>query len=392
MAITINSVPPNYSTANDDLFFVVSSTNTSQTNFKYVFAVSIGGSVVATIKQFPDPSNLKGIFNAAAIVRNYLTTAFKPTTPASLFEHTGTDGLISYSIGFGEEYGGTEYPNLISGTWNAYNTAAELFPGNGTPILASFVSNWMTERDLGDIQCQFGEPLHVSWMNASGSSVNTTASVQVYNENGSPAGTAAISGSWPLNAFSLLDISPGAINQTIGAGTIPSTAFKYGVRLNYGSTSPEIMVRLVCSPKYTPVTLHFLNRLGGFDSFGFRLINKQSRDFTRNTYQRNVWQYDNGSTSMKMFDSYRRMNAGVITNASQMAVTYKLRSDMISAANFNWLRQLIASPEVYMFENGYYFPVIIRTSNWEQKIKYIDKMNVLELDVEYSRKLNGQFR
>ena len=65
---------------------------------------------------------------------------------------------------------------------------------------------------------------------------------------------------------------------------------------------------------------------------------------------------------------------------------------MISAANYNWLRELIGSPEVYMYQNGYYFPVIIKTSNWEQKIKYSDKMNVLELDVEYSRKLNGQFR
>jgi hypothetical protein len=132
--------------------------------------------------------------------------------------------------------------------------------------------------------------------------------------------------------------------------------------------------------------------LGGFDSFGFRLINKQSREFTRNQYQRNVWQYDNGSTSMKMFDTYRRMNPSVVTNASQMSVTYKLRSDLISAANFNWLRELIGSPEVYMFQNGFYFPVNIRTNNWEQKIKYLDKTNVLELDVEYSRKLNGQFR
>jgi hypothetical protein len=70
----------------------------------------------------------------------------------------------------------------------------------------------------------------------------------------------------------------------------------------------------------------------------------------------------------------------------------KLRSGYLSVTDYNWLRDLIVSPEVYMTRQGYYFPVRIKTNNWEQRVQYADKTNFLELEIESSIKIYSQFR
>ena len=70
MAITINSIPPSYSSAHDALWFVVTSDNVGLSNFKYVFDIQINLETVASFKVYPDANNL-GIIDFGPIVRNY---------------------------------------------------------------------------------------------------------------------------------------------------------------------------------------------------------------------------------------------------------------------------------------------------------------------------------
>ncbi len=92
MAITINSSPDIYSSVHAPLWFVLSSTNTGQTNFKYVCDIYVGGNLVTRLKSFPQPTSTKGIFNVAPVIRNYWASYFKPdiVTP-SVFSYTGSD-------------------------------------------------------------------------------------------------------------------------------------------------------------------------------------------------------------------------------------------------------------------------------------------------------------
>jgi len=79
MAITVQSSPSAFSSAHDALYHVVTSSNVANSNFKYVFDLSIGGNLVATIKAFPDTGGY-GIFDASPIVRNYFDSGFNPAT------------------------------------------------------------------------------------------------------------------------------------------------------------------------------------------------------------------------------------------------------------------------------------------------------------------------
>ncbi len=98
MAITVNSTPESYASAHDDLWFVATSTNVAQSNFKFVFDVYINSVQVARVKQYPDPTSSKGYFNAGNIVRNYLSSYFKPNSTQTLFSYDGDDIYVNYEI------------------------------------------------------------------------------------------------------------------------------------------------------------------------------------------------------------------------------------------------------------------------------------------------------
>lgn len=392
MAITVNGVPEAYASAHDDLWYVVTSTNVAQTNFKFVFDVYVNSVQVARVKQYPDPSTNKGYFNAANIVRNYLTSYFKPNTTQTLFSYDGDDIYVSYEIKYGEEYNGTLYTNLTNVSYKAFNFYKPTFYNPSSSYFSNFVTKWISNRDLSNIDCGFSEKSYISWMNASGSTTSMTATIQKYNEAGTAVGSPSTGSSETISSFALIDVSPAAVNAYLGSSFISSSDYAYGVKLNYASTSSdEIKVRLACNPRYTPVSLHFLNQLGGYDTFKFRAVNRENRNIQSKGYEQMNWQYNAGSTSMREYNTYNVINPGQIKYAVEQSVAYSLKSDYVNQTNYNWLKQLIGSPEVYMEVNGYYYPFNITTSNWQQKYNFADKMFNLEIEGEV-KKINSQFR
>jgi len=160
MAITINSSPDIYSSLHAPLWFVLSSTNTAQTNFKYVCDVYVGGNLVARLKSFPQPVSSKGIFNVAPVVRNYWASYFKPDiiTP-SAFSYTGSDIYVDYELKFGEEYGGTTYLDLITTSKFGYNYIQDYLYTPTSPMYLTpleyetqYQGNFISNRDYANIK------------------------------------------------------------------------------------------------------------------------------------------------------------------------------------------------------------------------------------------------
>lgn len=391
MAITINSTPEAYPSMHDDLWFVVTSTNTAQVNFKYVFDIYINNSLVARIKTFTDPSSGKGIFNAANIVRNYWSSYFKPNTTSTFWTYTGNDIYVPYEIRFGEEYNGSLYTNLASGTYRAFNFYNPLFRNPSTSYFQPYISKWLTNRDKDKLECSMTERLFAGWMNAAATTTNLTMTVQKYLPGGATDGSAVTSPTQSTQSFVLVDLSPAAINTYLAQNLITASTYQYGVKINYGGTSSdELKVMIACNPTFTPVSLHFLNQLGGYDSFMFRAVNRQSRSIERKQYERTNWLLN--TNTMQQYDSFNRMYEGANVYAVQQDASFKLQSDYIGQTDFTWLNELIASPEVYMEQGGYYYPVAMKTSSWEEKIRAADKMFNMTLEVDYGRKINSQYR
>jgi hypothetical protein len=215
--------------------------------------------------------------------------------------------------------------------------------------------------------------------------------VQKYLNGGSNDGASSTGSSVICDAFVLLDLSPGAINAYLGTTFITANTYQYGVKLNYGGNqSSEFKIKLACNPRWTPTTLHFLNKLGGYDSFAFRLLNKRSAQVEKKSFEQMTWQYSGGS--MSRYNANKVINAGSNTFAVNENVSFKLVSDYINQTDYLWMKDLITSPEVYYEQGGYYYPVSIKGSTWEEKNRIADKMFNFELNVEFAQKINSQYR
>jgi hypothetical protein len=82
----------------------------------------------------------------------------------------------------------------------------------------------------------------------------------------------------------------------------------------------------------------------------------------------------------------------MIPYVTRQSLSYKLISDWVNYVDYNWLKELIASPEVYMERNNQFIPVTISTTSWTEKKRFADKAFNLELDIELANKVNSQFR
>lgn len=396
MAITVENTPSVYQSFHDDLWYVVSSNNTSQTNFKYVFDVRINNVLLARIRSFPQPTTNKGLFNAASIIRNYWSSYFQPATAQTAFNYKGSGNRINYVIQFGEEYGGTTYTNLAEDDTNAFNYYPSVLTGGyaytGSWYQNTYMGNVISTRhDASFITPLSGNRLFLSIQNPQ---INTAADwrLSVTRNNGGTTTTSTPAAFTSVNDMAVLDISPAAINTYLGTTFITSATDSYIVYIDEDLTGTVYgaNVKIICDSRYQNIPLHFLNSLGGYDTMNFNLVNRQSRNAEKKSFEEIDWQYRSGD--MHRFNQYNVYYGGAKQFYTAQTISYKLTSDWVNHIDYTWLRELIMSPEVYMEINGYFIPVTIATSNWTEKKRFADKTYNLELDINLGTKEFSQFR
>lgn len=406
--ITVLSSPADFASLHDDLWFVVSSDNVTEENFKYVFDVYVSGQLVARTKTNPAPSaeNLYGLFNASPIVRNYVTNYFEPSGTSVL--QASNDGIkIDYAIGYGEEVSGVLTPSISESLYTGYNFYPPLFfdgiltLGNGGDLILSdqydnllisnYVNDWLTDRDIQNVDLIYGKRLFITYFSDGYFGIDNIL-IQKINEDGSDNGAEVSGGIVNIpGQFNLLDLSAAAINEYIGSEVITESDYGYKVRLKFADfTTNPVIIRQVCYDRTNPVNIHFLNRLGGWDTFGFNLINKRSTNFERKSFRRAAYQLS--GSQMTNSDSYNRFNEGKINFSIQHTDSYKLISDYISEQDYHWLAQLLGSPLVYLEVQGAYFPITITDNNYEYKLAKSDMLFNLEMNIEVGKYNNSQYR
>ena len=408
MAITIQSSPAPYSSMHDDLWFVSSSTNVGETAFKFVYDIYVNGSQVSRTKIYPSPSaeGSYGVFNASPIVRAYVTNYFEPSG-SSILVASNDKIKVDSIINIGEEYvsGGNLVTNLnlVSGALSSYNYypplfADILFVNNNTPLVLSdyydnlllenFTDDWITERDNDNITIEYGDNFYATYFKIT--SGTYYAWIDVINESGSIIDTASggITFSGEMNLF---NCQAGHINTFAGRTLITDSTYGYNVYLKRGvAISRKLQFVQKCYPKYKQYNLHFLNRLGGWDTMKFALVNKRSTELQRASYRRNDWQLS-GNT-MTNIDSYNKYNETTLNYAIQHKDKFHLISDWVNEQDYEWLAQLFASSITYMEVQGAYFPVTISNTNYEYKLETSDKLFNFEIDIEVGKYLTSQFR
>jgi hypothetical protein len=148
-----------------------------------------------------------------------------------------------------------------------------------------------------------------------------------------------------------------------------------------------VQIQTNCT-KNNPVMLHFLNAMGGFESFLFSGVNRVNTNIERQSINKLGLITTYTSSGIDRDVSLDRVASGYLgevkTNYSNtMTHKIKLVSDYVSEIDFLWLRELLASPQVYaqIDNNALMIPVTIETSDWAEKKRGADKIFNLEIDI-----------
>ena len=408
MAITIQSSPAPYSSMHDDLWYVSSSNNVGQTAFKFVYDVYVNGSQVSRTKVYPSSSaeGSYGVFNPSPMVRSFVTNYFEPSG-SSILVASNNKIKVDSEIKIGEEYvsGGNLITNLnlASGALSAYNYypplfADILFINEDNPLnlstyydnllIENFTDDWLTERDTTDISIEYGDSFYATYFRVTVGTYN--AFIDVINESGTVIDTVSGGISF-LGEMNLFNCQAGNINTFAGRTMITENTYGYNVYLKRGAaTSRKLQFKQKCYPKFRQYNLNFLNRLGGWDTMKFALVNRRSSEFKKTSYRKNEWQLS-GNT-MSNIDAYNKYNESTVNYAIQHKDMFHLISDWVSEQDYDWLAQLVASPIVYMEVQGAFFPVNISNNNYQYKLESADKLFNFEIDIEVSKYVNSQFR
>lgn len=368
MALSITQQPNANAPAYNDTNFVITESSGAiytKDNFKFICEVKQNTTSLAKLKApIYYGSTNKGVFNISRILENYVTYDFNVNDTLA----SGcTNSAMSYKVEFGYEYSTsatgsiTEYTNLTSATgnvWNASLNAIDLVNYNGqytmdgdgkflTPIRSKIIHR--TQKDFLYAIRNTATSAVITYSNASTQTLTLPSATIVRIPSGSQL-------------------------------TIPSGATYYDIVLKNGATtlSETYRVSLIdeCT-KYETTDLFFLNSLGGFDSYRFNLVRRDSFDTQRKTYKANP--YTLGATYAYETSSFNSRTYDTITSHR-----VKMFSNWITEAQSEWLKDLIDSPVVFAYDGTTIVAVNVETANYEVKKHVQDKVFNLELDIVYS--------
>jgi len=138
-----------------------------------------------------------------------------------------------------------------------------------------------------------------------------------------------------------------------------------------------------CQKKYTPVTIIFKNRYGGFDNFEFSLVSRESFDVQTKEYQSNALQTDEA-----VYNRYY----GKQTYFTEGHETLTVNSDYIPESMNDFFKQMMASDEIYwvlngdMSDTGIYAdlqPLVLVSKNLQFKKEEVDKLINYQLTFKF---------
>lgn len=391
MAITIKSSPSTYYSAQGDLLFVVYEATkaidpVTYPNYKYVADIYVGATQVARIKKVPLPDNKMGVFNIGDIVRSYLSAVFNPTYLTLQAQQMGLSQFnIVVTVKFGEEYSFVIYPNVTVDSARTYfNHYNGRLIGVNT-ILTSYLDLPATTRPLTTPIRTDNVNNYIPYFPTSTTAV--AVEFKAYDVNNSLTGTYTGSVT-PSAANTLQVINTGVAMANSLSFNLINTATKY-----YTAKVGMVVYRfdLKCEPRYETFTLHFLNKLGGFETREFTKVSRKTIAITKTDFGKLPYTVD-ASGSVSYVNGNNVYNETKSVYASQYTEKLTLNTDILTDLEYQWLGELILSPMIYLEQFGYFLPCAITQSNYEFRKQVNDKLTNLTIDVNFGDQFNAQYR
>ena len=390
MAITVRQQPANLFPAYNDAVYIVTSSNVAQPNFKFVADIYVNSVKVDRMLIPPHPTELSGKVNVSPLLESRVSVDVSADDNRIL---PNNNSYVLYEVKFGEAYGSSGtviYPNLtnISGKylWNAvldYPTFCNYTSGD-------YIGEFLTEHPY----LKSGMDLMVddnAWLYWNNYNLDTSyVKVMTYNSANTLIGTFKIDNKYSTSRFLRIPTGPYNILNipdaqfTLGVQPILTGAESYYTVQTFNSSNVLISslarYNIVdnCS-RYEKRRLQFLNELGGYDTFNFTLVSKETMDIERSIFKKDLGSY--GS-------SYSFVNSPNDRAYSQYHTKIKdkvsIQSDWVTEQQLAWLEQLVTSPDVRLDDGTYLIPINITNTTFEKKKVVNEKLFNLQLEYTLS--------
>lgn len=406
MALTLVDSPDTHTPCYNPQGFIFSSTNTAQANFTYHFILTING-IVITRDVDANPTDNLFYFDAQKNVESHCKNEFYPTILDFQFSLDGAISKVDWSVQ--EKYGTP--PTLqgvaTTGTYYVWNAAYKTidFPSyDYTAYAASLRSLDLTlAPDLTDTINYDQKYLFKTWHRGFSSSDIRYLRLICYNNTGMIILQDAILENQFYNVgvlgytknYIILNCSPYGLNNISGAAIIsqsqPGDLVPTGTAyytLQFSDTNPSVLLTSnlytvyiddFCS-RYDRYVLHFLNKLGNYDSFTFNMLSRETSENKQDSYKKFAARKIGSSYTYYPYDS------DTVNYSTTITRRLLLNSDIITDAQIIWLDELLHSPSIYL-ETPDVQLIAVKLTNrgpFERKKKVNDKIFNLNIEVQYS--------
>jgi len=382
MSLSITQTPAQVNFAQSPIIFTVAESDANlltSASFQYVGnlyywqgAPQASSSVAEyVIVKYPNTSGV-GIFDLNRIINSTLTDL--AIQNQSNVEYFAVDFYTQY-------YNGTSYitgSHLKSSTYKAIDGYGIFQESIGMNMTSASV-HWPLMTDGPVTQSVFLD----NYGSASvyvGEAGGVTPTKIVYTSNLGTANFNVSSNVSSSGQIAQYPIGPAASNfplSTIGMQWFTTQAYN-------GSTplGTSIKYEVNCLQKYPNVRIKWKNRYGQFDFFNFYMVNKQSFQTEKRTYQPQLGSWESSTLS------YQRYDSGVLNYVADSKQSILVNTFWIPETYNELIKQLLVADEIYWVydeANDLVRPLTIATSDIMFKTGVVDKLIQYSFDFNFGQ-------
>ena len=409
MSVVVQSQPEAYGLAHNDNPFVFFSTAYTPTQrFKVVVLPSTYPTdpALATVRVYPRVGVTNGgtvqlnkaYYDPSRIIQTQIAAQVAIPSANHLGAFDADNIHYEYALFIQEEdkvggvyVGGASWTSTVKSVWNGVLRKLDwiIFDYTGFDIISSasyrrLLTPFQETRYINSNQSAF------LYFLSSDNSVNR-CNVTSYDASGTQLQTGyfdvSITNKYGYVAVGTYDLENSS--AAIWTGSTPSTiidgASYYDVFLSNGNNQETVRyyIDAKCS-KYTPIRLHWLNALGGFDSFNFNMKSKEETGIKRASYL----QEEHRFTGTKW--TYDTASRGTTDYHVSMQDKLTINTDFLTEAESVWMESFATSPVIYQEVNNQLIAMSGKAKMINKQTSLNDKLMQYTFELDYSLTNNRQ--
>jgi len=431
MSLEVKYLPQDYRTVYNPVeivMFETDATTRGYTGFAYLIDVKIGLTTIGRLR-VPPTTNGFGRFDLSGIMKSYISSdlgLLNGTNIDSVFDNTNSYtnftlqfGWVHYNTGSATtsipqtvtlpDTSTTSSQNLIvfNGSLPNYRRdVVNFYDWQSTDFYLKYIPNISTHKFLtnqprgsagssNNLEVQYTDEGYIYILMDNVTNFDAI-NLKTFRSNGNLIDDLDITVPTLTNAKHVrIPYAPttlNSINTTYLTGSQPivsTSASYYSIQLKKASIlkTEQMFFTIASECRYETRRLEFLNSLGGFDYYNFTKVSKHSEEIERKFFKTNP--NDLSETGVIDYSISNRQKVQYYTTSKNKM---KLNSDFMNVDTYNWLLELIESPEIYLLDNYTTpsgtteirrIPVQNIEGNWEEKTVNSDMVCSLTLDIEF---------